>query len=93
MLATKIKKGEAQCRRRYLELLRAGRTKFPIDALLDVEVDLRSPEPVAHTMDVFAERLGQLRELVAGFGKSHPARRPRNAIKAVNSKGIVNPCA
>jgi oligoendopeptidase F len=72
MLATKIKKGEAQCRRRYLELLRAGRTKFPIDALLDVEVDLRSPEPVAHTMDVFAERLGQLRELVAGLGKSHP---------------------
>jgi len=72
MLATKIKKGEEQCRRRYLELLRAGRTKFPIDALLDVEVDLRSPEPVAHTMDVFAERLGQLRELVAGLGKSHP---------------------
>jgi oligoendopeptidase F len=93
MLAAKIKKGKAECRRRYLKLLRAGRTKFPIDALLDVEVDLRSPEPVAYTMDVFAERLGQLRQLVAGFGKSHTARRPRNAIKAVNSKGIVNPCA
>jgi oligoendopeptidase F len=93
MLATKIKNGEAECRCRYLELLRAGRTKFPIDALLDVEVDLRSPEPVAHTMDVFAKRLGQLRQLVAGFEKSPTAQRPRNAIKAVNSKGIVNPCA
>jgi hypothetical protein len=70
--------------------LRAGRTKFPIDALLDVEVDLRSPEPVAYTMDVFAKRLGQLRQLVAGFEKSPTAQRPRKAIKAVDSKGIVN---
>jgi oligoendopeptidase F len=67
MLATKIKQGDVKCQRRYLELLRAGRTKFPIDALLDVEVDLRSPEPVAYTMEVFAERLGQLRDLAAGF--------------------------
>ena len=70
MLATKIKNGDARCRRGYLELLRAGRTKFPMDALLDVEIDLRSPEPVAYTMNVFAERLGQLRDLTAGFRKS-----------------------
>ena len=70
ILATKIKKGDAESRRRYLELLRAGRTKFPIDALLDVDVDLRGPEPVAYTMEVFAARLDRLRELVAGFGTS-----------------------
>lgn len=56
--------------RRYLELLQAGRTKFPIDALLEVDVDLRGSEPVAYTMEVFAERLDRLRELVAGFGNS-----------------------
>ena len=73
MLATKIKKGDAESRRRYLELLRAGRTKFPIDALLDVDVDLRGPEPVAYTMQVFAERLDRLRKLVAEFGKFRTA--------------------
>jgi oligoendopeptidase F len=73
MLARKIKNGDADFRRRYLELLQAGRTKFPIDALLDVEVDLRSPEPVAYAMSVFAERLGQLRDLAVGFGKSQTA--------------------
>jgi oligoendopeptidase F len=72
MLATKIKQGDPEYRRRYIELLRAGRTQFPMDALLDVAVDLGSPEPVAYTMKVFAERLGQLRELAAGFRKSSP---------------------
>jgi oligoendopeptidase F len=81
MLATKIKKGDAESRRRYLELLRAGRTKFPIDALLAVDVDLRGPEPVAYTMEVFAERLDRLRELVAGFGKSRTAQTSPRLVK------------
>jgi oligoendopeptidase F len=64
LLAKKLKSGDAGYRRRYLELLRAGRTKFATEALLDLEIDLRSEEPMAYTMKVFAERLSHLRELM-----------------------------
>lgn len=64
LLAKKLKSGDAEYRRRYLELLRAGRTKFAMEALLDVEIDLRNSETVTCTMEVFAERLSQLTELM-----------------------------
>ena len=64
LLAKKLKSGDAGYRHRYLELLRAGRTKFATEALLDLEIDLRSEEPMAYTMKVFAERLSHLRELM-----------------------------
>jgi oligoendopeptidase F len=64
LLAKKLKSGDAEYGRRYLELLRGGRTKFAMEALLEVEIDLRNSEPVRCTMEIFAERLSQLRELM-----------------------------
>jgi oligoendopeptidase F len=64
LLAKKLESGDAGYERRYLELLRAGRTKFAMEALLDLEIDLRSAELVTYTMEVFAERLSHLRELM-----------------------------
>jgi oligoendopeptidase F len=64
LLAKKLKSGDAGYRRRYLELLRAGRTKVAMEALLDVEIDLRNSEAVSCTMEVFAERLANLTELL-----------------------------
>jgi oligoendopeptidase F len=64
LLAKRLKSGDAEYGRRYLELLRAGRTKFAMEALLEVEIDLRNSEPVRCTMEIFAERLSQLRELM-----------------------------
>jgi oligoendopeptidase F len=64
MLATKIKTGDEEVKSRYLDLLRSGRTKFPIDALLESGIDLRSSEPILNAMKVFADRLARLREIL-----------------------------
>ena len=63
-LARKIQTGGNKFRRKYLELLRGGRTKFPVEALAEVGVDLCSSNPVEYTMDIFARRLDQLEALM-----------------------------
>jgi oligoendopeptidase F len=45
-------------------LLRAGRTKYPVEALVEVGVDLRSSKLVESTMEIFAQRLEQLEALM-----------------------------
>jgi oligoendopeptidase F len=64
MLATEIKTGDEEVKSRYLDVLRSGRTKFPIDALLESGIDLRSSEPILNAMKVFADRLARLREIL-----------------------------
>jgi oligoendopeptidase F len=59
-LATKILSDDPETKRRYHELIRAGCTRFPVDALLDAGIDLQSTEPVANAMNIFALRLSQL---------------------------------
>jgi len=63
-LARKIQTGGNKSQRKYLELLRAGRTKFPVEALVEVGVDLCSSKPIEYTMDIFAQRLEQLEALM-----------------------------
>jgi oligoendopeptidase F len=63
-LARKIQAGGNKFRRKYLELLRGGRTKFPVEALAEVGVDLCSSNPVEYTMNIFAQRLDQLEALM-----------------------------
>jgi oligoendopeptidase F len=76
-LSRKIQTGGSKSRRKYLELLRAGRTKFPAEALVDVGVDLCSSSPVEYTMDIFAERLEQLEALMRQLAPDVSGRRRR----------------
>jgi oligoendopeptidase F len=63
-LARKIQTGGSKSQRQYQELLRAGRTRFSVDALVEVGVDLCSSKPIEYTMDIFAQRLEQLEALM-----------------------------
>lgn len=61
-LATDVlKTGDAS---RYLAFLSIGGSRFPIDALREAGVDMASPAPVQATLDLFRQRVGELRELL-----------------------------
>jgi oligoendopeptidase F len=49
---------------RYLAFLRAGGSRYPLDALAAAGVDLRSPEPVEIAFGLLAEYVEQLEKLV-----------------------------
>jgi oligoendopeptidase F len=50
---------------RYLGFLRAGDSRYPLDALAAAGVDLRSPEPVEIAFELLADYVGRLEQLVA----------------------------
>ncbi|MBM3856900.1 MAG: oligoendopeptidase F [Verrucomicrobia bacterium] len=49
---------------RYLDFLRSGGSHFPIDTLKTAGVDMKSPEPVKTTLDLFERRVEELEELL-----------------------------
>ena len=63
-LAKRVAGGGPRERERYLNFLRAGGSKFPLDLLRDAGVDLTSPEPVATAMERFKTLVAELEELV-----------------------------
>jgi oligoendopeptidase F len=48
----------------YLGFLKSGNVKFPIDTLRDAGVDMLSPDPIEKALDLFQQRIGQLRGLL-----------------------------
>lgn len=52
-LAEKVAAEEDGARDAYLDFLKLGGSKFPLDQLLDAGVDMRSPEPVQQAVDRF----------------------------------------
>jgi len=49
---------------RFLTFLRSGGSRYPIEALAEAGVDMSSPAPVQAALDLFARRVGELRELL-----------------------------
>jgi oligoendopeptidase F len=49
---------------RYLEFLRAGGSRYPLDALASAGVDLRSPEPVEIAFGLLADYVERLEKLL-----------------------------
>ena len=62
-LAKGIIEGEDSAAERYLEFLKAGGSKYPLDALKDAGVDLSSPQPVKETFEVLSDLVGRLEAL------------------------------
>lgn len=54
---------------RYLDFLRSGASDYPVEQLRMAGVDLRTPEPVERALEVFADRVEELENLV---GKEAP---------------------
>jgi oligoendopeptidase F len=49
----------------YLEFLKVGGSRFPLDALREAGVDMTSPEPVRAALALFADRVEELESLLA----------------------------
>ena len=48
----------------FLTFLRSGGSRYPIDTLASAGVDMGGPAPVQAALDLFARRVGELRELL-----------------------------
>jgi oligoendopeptidase F len=62
-IAQMISDEGASAAERYLDFLRTGDARYPIDALRDVGVDMRSPEPVQRAFDILAGYVDRLEVL------------------------------
>lgn len=49
---------------KYLNFLRSGGSRFPIETLAEAGVDMSSPAPVASALALFERRVGELEELL-----------------------------
>lgn len=63
-LSKRILNGAPNAVEDYINFLRAGASKYPLDALRDAGVDLSQPEPVEAAFQVLASYVDQLEELV-----------------------------
>jgi oligoendopeptidase F len=59
-LADKVVSAGAAARDGYLNFLKLGGSKFPLDELLDAGVDMQSPEPVQQAIQYFSDLVDRL---------------------------------
>ena len=62
-IATKILAGDTEVRDRYIEFLSSGDSDYPLNLLGKVGVDMTSPEPIQAALDLFEEKLQELKAL------------------------------
>jgi oligoendopeptidase F len=48
----------------YLDFLRLGGSKFPLEALTQAGVDMTKPDPINRTIALFEQRLNELEQLL-----------------------------
>jgi oligoendopeptidase F len=59
-----VSSGQAGAAKRYLDFLKSGASRYPLEALHTAGVDLTSPEPVSSAFGVLAELVERLGTLV-----------------------------
>lgn len=64
-LADKVSEGDATQLNDYLNFLKGGGSKYPIDLLKSAGVDMTSPEPVRTALEKFSTLVDQLESLTA----------------------------
>lgn len=65
-LAESILEHGDPARDRYIEFLRGGRSKYPLDLLRDAGVDMTSPDPIHRALDVFEKSLEEMETYFRG---------------------------
>lgn len=63
-IAQRFIEEDKKIQKKYLEFLGMGGSKYPLEQLKSVDVDLSSPEPIQTAMTHLGERVSQLRELL-----------------------------
>jgi oligoendopeptidase F len=61
-LADKVVNQGEPAKDAYLDFLKLGGSKFPLDQVVAAGVDMRSAEPIQRAMDYFADVVGRLKE-------------------------------
>jgi oligoendopeptidase F len=64
-LAAKVKTGDEAAKRRYLEFISAGGSKYPIDLLREAGVDMTTDEPLDLTMREMNRVMDEMERLLA----------------------------
>jgi oligoendopeptidase F len=64
-LAERVQAGDAEATRRYLTLLSAGGSKYPIDLLRDAGVDMTTDEPLERTMAAMTRVMDEVDGMLA----------------------------
>ncbi len=64
-LAQSILKDGGPAVQAYLNMLKAGSSRYPIDLLKDAGVDMLSPEPIQRALDTFSSMVDRLEKLTA----------------------------
>jgi oligoendopeptidase F len=64
-LADKVRRGDADAKRKYLAFLSAGGSKYPIDLLRDAGVDMTTDEPLDLTMKAMTRVMDEMETLLA----------------------------
>jgi oligoendopeptidase F len=67
-LAQKVLGEGDPARDRYLDFLKLGGSKFPLDALLEAGVDMETPEPIAAAITYFSKRVDGLIAVYSKLG-------------------------
>lgn len=63
-LSERVMNGGEEERSRYVGFLKSGGSRYPLESLKQAGVDMSRPEPVQKVLDLFRERVGQLRRLI-----------------------------
>jgi oligoendopeptidase F len=63
-ISQKILSGDKDALKRYIGLLEAGETDYPIELLKAGGVDMSSPEPITATVELFADLVNQFEKLL-----------------------------
>jgi oligoendopeptidase F len=62
-LAEQVRSGQSGAAERYLDFLKAGSSRFPLDLLKETGVDLSKPEPVEKAFEILGETIVRLEEI------------------------------
>jgi len=63
-LSQRVLSGEPGSVERYLNFLRSGGSRFPLETLKAARVDMTAPAPIESTLRLFEQRLDELEELL-----------------------------
>jgi oligoendopeptidase F len=67
-VADKVVNEGASAREAYLNFLKLGGSKFPLDELVDAGVDMESPEPIQHAIQYFSDLVDRLMDAYQSIG-------------------------
>ena len=63
-IASRIINGDEKTKENYLKFLSSGGSDYPLNILKNVDVDMTTPKPIEEALQMFKEKLEELKELI-----------------------------